>query len=610
MRTGLPTLLLLALSPCFLTANALAQEARDPIVVIDQQLFDKHEELKAAIQARDEQNAKYEEQQQSVAELTKLVKSLDKTLSEAKANLESDYSRMIDNPSIDLAATQEKYQDAWSKVKQNQKQRLSEEQQLQELKHQLDLANSEVEAIEQSIEVLDQNKLRARAERLQEELQQAHTLSVSFTNRCQADMTIAQCDRQTRDLALQKAVKQFQSELIANTSEPQVVKLNANKVPFNIHVLRSKSKESGFYDGVRYRSLMDVEMQARPTQSAACTLLGIDKQYCFEPETLSDKDAFVSNKEVAWVTLTIRSNLFDDNVTINGVNYGSTPVEVMLPVGPHMITVEKEGYRSFHRELTVKRDQNLRAVLVEKANPLREGDKFADSLGSGLQGPELSTILSGQYLVGEHGSKQLKLKHPLGFGTTPITVGQFKAFVDATNYQTDAELTNTCTAIVKGEVTPISKGYWRNPGFKQASNSPVVCVSRNDAQAYANWLSNKTNHSYRLPSEDEWEIAARAGAETYYWWGDQFIPNQANTGWGGTPWSNKSTSPVNAFKPNRLGIYDTVGNVWQWTSDTRGLLKGGAWNFSPDMAAAHQQLSLSSSSAANYVGFRVVRDIH
>lgn len=194
-------------------------------------------------------------------------------------------------------------------MKQNQSQRLSGEQELQELQHQLDLANSEVEAIEQSIDALDQNKLRARAERLQEELQQAHSLSVSFTNRCQADMTIAQCDRQTRDLALQKAVKQFQSELVATTSEPQVVKLNANKVPFNIHVLRSRAKESGFYDGVRYRSLMDVEMQARPTQSAACTLLGIDKQYCFEPETLNDKDTLVSNKEVAWVTLTIRSNL-------------------------------------------------------------------------------------------------------------------------------------------------------------------------------------------------------------------------------------------------------------------------------------------------------------
>ena len=58
-----------------------------------------------------------------------------------------------------------------------------------------------------------------------------------------------------------------------------------------------------------------------------------------------------------------------------------------------------------------------------------------------------------------------------------------------------------------------------------------------------------------------------------------------------------------AFKPNKLGIYDTVGNVWQWTNDARGILKGGAWNFSPEMAAAHEQLSLSDSSAANYVGF-------
>lgn len=105
MRTGLPTLLL-ALSPCFISASVLAQEARDPIVVLDQQLFDKHEELKAATRARDEQNAKFEEQQQVVAQLTKLAKSLDETLNEAKTSLENDYSRMIEDPNIDLAATQ------------------------------------------------------------------------------------------------------------------------------------------------------------------------------------------------------------------------------------------------------------------------------------------------------------------------------------------------------------------------------------------------------------------------------------------------------------------------------------------------------------------------
>ena len=104
-------------------------------------------------------------------------------------------------------------------------------------------------------------------------------------------------------------------------------------------------------------------------------------------------------------------------------------------------------------------------MLVETANPLREGDKFADSLGSGHQGPEVSTILPGQYMLGEHGSKQLKIKQPFGFGTTPVTVKQFETFVNSTNYQTDAELKNTCTAIVKGEVTPISKGYWQ-PRFQ------------------------------------------------------------------------------------------------------------------------------------------------
>lgn len=609
MRTGLPTFLL-ALSPYFVSAGIAAEEARDPIVKIDQQLFEKHEELKSTTQRRDDKQEQLKKQQESVAELTIQAKALDKIFADAKAQLESNYAKMIDDPAVDIAASQKAYQEAWSNVKQNQKQRLFEEQLLQELEHQLSLANNELEGVNQGIESLEQTKLRARAERLQDELKQPHSLSVSFTNRCQTNMTIAECDRQTRDLALQKAVQQFQSELIANTSEPQAIEANASKVPFNIHVLRSKAKESGFYDGVRYRSLMDVEMQARPTQSAACTLLGINKKYCFEPERVDDKDSSVINKEVAWVTLNVRSNLYDDKVTIDGVNYGSTPVEVMLPVGKHTVSIRKEGYRDFLEELSIKQDHNLRAVLVETTNPLREGDKFADSLGSGHQGPELSTILPGQYMLGEHGSKQLKLKRPFGFGITPVTVKQFETFVDSTNYQTDAELTNTCNAIVKGEVTPISKGYWRNPGFKQAANSPVVCVSKNDAQAYAQWLSRKTNHHYRLPTEDEWEIAARAGSEANYWWGNQFAPSQANTGWGGTPWSNKSTSPVTAFKPNRLGIYDTVGNVWQWTNDSRGVLKGGAWNFSPEMAAAHEQLTLSNSSAANYAGFRVLREIN
>ncbi len=96
---------------------------------------------------------------------------------------------------------------------------------------------------------------------------------------------------------------------------------------------------------------------------------------------------------------------------------------------------------------------------------------------------------------------------------------------------------------------------------------------------------------------------------THYWWGDEFKAGQANTGWSGSPWSNVSTAPVKSFSPNPIGIYDTVGNVWQWTSDERGVAKGGAWNFSPEMSASHQQLFIDPSATANYVGFRVVRTL-
>ena len=127
--------------------------------------------------------------------------------------------------------------------------------------------------------------------------------------------------------------------------------------------------------------------------------------------------------------------------------------------------------------------------------------------------------------------------------------------------------------------------------------------------AYANWLSKQTGYKYRLPSEDEWEIASRAGSTDAYWWGSDFGVGRANTGWGGTPWSNQSASPVKSFAANHLGMYDMVGNVWEWTADPKGILKGGAWSFSADKAKSEAQLFISPSSAANFAGFRVLREL-
>ncbi len=96
-------------------------------------------------------------------------------------------------------------------------------------------------------------------------------------------------------------------------------------------------------------------------------------------------------------------------------------------------------------------------------------------------------------------------------------------------------------------------------------NRPVINVSWNDAQTYIQWLSHKTGKSYRLPSEEEWEIAARAGTTTEYYWGNDVGHNNANCDGCGSEWDNRKTAPVGSFKPNAFGLYDMMGNVWQWT---------------------------------------------
>ncbi|QEP42381.1 hypothetical protein D5085_04050 [Ectothiorhodospiraceae bacterium BW-2] len=94
---------------------------------------------------------------------------------------------------------------------------------------------------------------------------------------------------------------------------------------------------------------------------------------------------------------------------------------------------------------------------------------------------------------------------------------------------------------------------------------PVVYVSWEEATDYAAWLSQKSGKSYRLPTEAEWEYAARGGTTTAYWWGDGVGRNNANCDGCGSQWDNKSTAPVVSFKPNPYGLYDTAGNVWEWT---------------------------------------------
>jgi len=209
---------------------------------------------------------------------------------------------------------------------------------------------------------------------------------------------------------------------------------------------------------------------------------------------------------------------------------------------------------------------------------------FRDRLSDGTEGPEMVKIPVGTFLMGSPDDEKGRLERegpvhrvtfarPFAMGRYEVTVAEFGMFVKATGYRTDAERCGEgCWHVVltKGMLRdkPTEDASWRNPYIDQTGVHPVVCVSWNDAQAYVKWLSKETGKRYRLPTEAEWEYAARANTKTAYWWGDDFKGNRANCRFCGSGWDFlKGTAPVGSFPANPFGLSDTAGNVWEWVQD-------------------------------------------
>jgi formylglycine-generating enzyme required for sulfatase activity len=182
-----------------------------------------------------------------------------------------------------------------------------------------------------------------------------------------------------------------------------------------------------------------------------------------------------------------------------------------------------------------------------------------------------------------------RIARPFALAATEITRGQFAAFVAATGYAPEPG----CWHFVGAEWLLDKERSWRNPGFEQTDEHPVTCVNWHDATAYADWLSARTGRRYRLPSEAEWEYAARAGTTTAYWFGDsaEGICRHVNLGdrttrdrfrwdqtkikyevladWKGEPCEDghATMAPVRAFAPNPWGLYGMNGNANEWVAD-------------------------------------------
>ena len=159
---------------------------------------------------------------------------------------------------------------------------------------------------------------------------------------------------------------------------------------------------------------------------------------------------------------------------------------------------------------------------------------------------------------------------------------------------------------------------------------PVINVSWNDAQAFVGWLSRETGESYRLPSEAEWDYAARAGTETRYSWGDETGTDQANCDGCGSQWDDRQTAPVASFRPNPFRLHDMHGNAYEWVAGCwndsyagapadgsawlhgncdRRVYRGGSWFSNPRYLRAANRNGGSAGYRSFGIGFRVARTL-
>ena len=267
--------------------------------------------------------------------------------------------------------------------------------------------------------------------------------------------------------------------------------------------------------------------------------------------------------------------------------------------------------------------------------------------------PEMVVIPPGDFVMGFDGGvrderyegpvRDVSIGYAFALGRTEVTQAQYAEFVESTGHNSGRDC-----AIWNGETWYHTPGTdWRDPGYGRppADNEPVACVTWRDVYAYTLWLTAKTGQPYRLPTEAEWEYAARAGTTGDYTWGDDpdggcevanhydqagkdpnipHVPVNCDDGF-------PMVAPVGSLKPNAFGLYDMTGNVWEWVADCyivpipleptdgsavqkpglcdRRAVKGGAWSSALSWQRPTFRGRDPEDRISHIFGFRVARDL-
>ena len=453
------------------------------------------------------------------------------------------------------------------------------------------------------------------------------------------------------------------SETVRRTRAAVVKSTNRAQVPWESSSLLTDIEFTSPVQGQENPTSEPVALKSaapEPVAPKTQALVSVPNNKPEEPDSL--------NLAAAYRSLTVDVTPADARVRIMNIRETYKPGIQLKPDEVYDVYVTHEGFDPWRDNVKLSRkDHRVEVVLSPKAeayaivnSSIVESERVAPRTNA----PTLRSIRGGSFLMGcsdgdksceKYEKPSVKLQVPsFSMGRTEVTVSQFKDFVAATGYRTDAERNsggfNGCYVFRdKGGISRSTGRWawdkarsWKDPGYKQSDQHPVTCVSWNDAQAYVQWLTSTTGVEHRLPTEAEWEFAARAGATTRYQTGnDSNALCKAGNGADktvspkGSRWSSRLScsdshwfsAPVASYSPNSFGLHDMHGNLWEWVADTwtnnhenarrdgsvnlagdrqQRVLRGGGW----DGDGRQQRLSARRlgqvQSRTSMIGFRVV----
>ena len=309
--------------------------------------------------------------------------------------MNAQFKRIIADPTLDFSSTQIEDRDTLEALQSHQGAIKAKQAEIAATRQQIERIEADAKTAERRLTEIRAGFDVARAERLYRELNVEGSVQLNNSIRCKPDETIAACMQRGSDTALQEAKRRFNERIYASVTEADLISKQRGNATSTPTVIDSKITKSGFSGQGDYFVQLEARMRSEPSLSEACALLGLAPAQCDgtastnasgasatatvkaptapatadrDAEPTSDADSAEESAAVTYGnhTLTVRSDVYYDEVLIDGISYGSTGLDVVLPAGKYDVEVRKPGHDSFKQRIRLDSDRTITASLPEQ----------------------------------------------------------------------------------------------------------------------------------------------------------------------------------------------------------------------------------------------------